>query len=407
MKLIKNIFLVFGLSMVLFGCEPEGPTIDDHYLNYPIPEFEKVTKDYLVGVEYLFSVSSYGSNETVIELFSSPPVVGRYTSVFNMNADSTERILDVHLRWINEAKIDYVLLSARPKYMSANPPEIGMPLDTNYVSSFTSDSLSIEKVKASPTIGSLKFALKYDFGTTLLGAEAPSKRDSSMVIEKKMTGSITAEEAMIKDFVECLSVFYNDSRMMKVNGKPLIYIPNAYRLYSANAVAFFAKLRKAVKDATGTELYIVGQQERWSPPARYEYLLKNTVDAIYHSRYVEIDVNDFNRVYTFHPLVDQNWKYSKNWFNNWGTEYVPNISPGWNANLGNTNSISPYYMPYLPRSEEFFNKYCTVAKWNADANNLILVSSWNYWHYDSQIEPAVKYGTAYLDILKKQFKVNP
>lgn len=402
-------YLLVGLScaVIFTACQPEGPTIDDHYLNYPVPEFQSVTKDYAVGVEYLYSVSGYGSNETVIELFSSPPVVGRYTSVFNMNADSTERILDMHLRWINEAKIDYLLLSCRPKYMTLTPPSVGLALDTNFVSPFTSDSTNIERVKASPTVGNLKFALKYDFGTTLLGAEAPSKRDSSMIVEKKMAGTITAADAMIKDFVECLSVFYNDSRMMKVEGKPLIYIPNAYRMYSGDAITFFKRLRKAVKDATGFELFIVGQQERWSPPARYEYLLKNTVDAIYHSRYVEIDVNDFNRVYAFHPLVDQNWKYSKNWFNAWGTQYVPNISPAWNANLGNTNAISPYYLPYLPRTEEFFNKFCTVAKWNADASNLILISSWNYWHYDSQIEPSVQYGTAYLDIVKKQFKMNP
>lgn len=407
MRHLKYFIFGIGFAFLFSACQPEGPSIDDHYLNYPVPEFQTVTKNYAVGVEYLYGVSSYGSSEEVIELFSSPPVVGSYTSVFNMNADSTEIILDVHLRWINQAKIDYLLLSCRPKYMTATPPSVGLANDTNFVSLFTTDSTNIERVKASPEIGELKFALKYEFGTTLLGTEAPSKRDSSMIVENKMAGDITAEEAMIKDFVECLSSFYNDSRMMKVDGKPLIYIPNAYRLYSGNAIAFFAKLRKAVKDATGHELFIVGQQERWSPPARFEYLLKNTVDAIYHARYVEIDVNDFNRVYAFHPLVDQNWKYSKNWFNGWGTQYVPNISPAWNANLGNTNAISPYYLPYLPRTEEFFNKYCTVAKWNADVSNLVLISSWNFWHYDSQIEPSENYGTAYLDIIKKQFKINP
>lgn len=396
MKQLKYILTGIGIALLFWACQPDGPTIDDHFLNYPIPEFQTVTHDYVVGVEYLYSVSSYGSNDQVINLFATPPVVGRYTSVFNMNTDSTERILDIHLRWINQAKIDYVLVSCGPKYMTAVPP----------VTTFSSDSTNLQKLLASPEIGNLKFALKYDFGTTLLGGVAPSKKDSSMIIEKKMTGSITAADAMIKDFVQCLSVFYNNDRMLKVDGKPVIYIPNAYQLYSGNAIAFYARLRQAVKQATGFELFIIGQQERWSPPARYEYLLKKTVDAIYHARYAEIDVNDFNRVYEFHPLVDQNWKYSKNWFNAWGTEYVPNISPGWNANLGNTNPISPYYMPYNANNQTFFNKFCTVAKWNADKHNLVLISSWNYWQYDSQIEPSVGYGTVYLDLVKKQFKVN-
>ena len=397
MKQLKYYFTGIGIAVLFAACQPDGPTIEDHFLNYPIPEFQTVTHDYLVGVEYLYTVSSYGSSDKVISIFATPPVVGRYTSVFNMNSDSTERILDIHLRWINQAKIDYVLLSCGPKYMSALPPS----------TSFSNDSTNIEKVITSPEIGNLKFALKYDFGTTLLGLIAASAKDSSMIIEKKMTGTITAADAMIKDFVECLSKFYSYDRMLKVDGKPVIYIANAYHLFSGNAIAFYARLRLAVKQATGYDLFIIGQQERWSPPARYEYLLKNTVDAIYHARYAEIDVNDFNRVYEFHPLVDQNWKYSKNWFNAWGTEYVPNISPGWNQNLGNENPISPYYLPYNANSQTFFNKFCTVAKWNADKHNMVLISSWNYWLYDSQIEPSVGYGTAYLDIVKKQFKVNP
>lgn len=393
-----NYYLIgIGMTALFAACQPDGPTIDDHFLNYPIPEFQDVTEDYLVGLDYLYNVSSYGSSEKVMEIFTTPPVVGRYTSVFNMTADSTERILDAHLRWINEAKIDYLLLVCHPKYMSALPPS----------TSYTTDSSNLETVLASPEIGDLKFALNFDFGTTLLGTEAPSTKDSSMILEKKMTGTLKAADAMIKDFSECLSVFYANERMLKIDGKPVIYITNAYRLYCGDAIAFYTRLRQAVKLVTGFDLYIVGQQERWSPPARYEYLLKNTVDAIYHARYAEIDVNDFNRVYTFHPLVDQNWKYSKNWFNAWGTDYVPNISPAWNANLGSENTISPYYLPYIPRSEAFFNKFCTVAKWNADQHRMVLISSWNYWLYDSQIEPSEGYGTTFLDIVKKQFKVNP
>ncbi|MGE5457058.1 MAG: hypothetical protein ACM3RX_01755, partial [Methanococcaceae archaeon] len=313
------------------ACQQEGPAIEDHFLNYPIPEFQTVTHDYLVGIEYLYNVTSYGSSDKVIQIFATPPLVGRYASVFDMNAANTERILDVHLRWINQAKIDYVLLSCGPKYMTALPPG----------TAFSIDSTHVRDVIASPEIGDVKFALKYDFGTTLLGVVAPSFSDSSMIVENKITGSINAADAMIKDFVECLSVFYDNDRMLMVDGKPVIYIQNAYRLYSRNSIAFYKRLRQEVKQATGFDLFIVGQQERWSPPARWEFTLKNTVDAIYHSRYAEIDVNDFNRVYEFHPLTDQNWKYSKNWFNEWGTEYVPNISPGWNANLGSENPISP------------------------------------------------------------------
>src|SRR5450759_3297445 len=166
MKQLKYYLTGIGIAVLFAACQPDGPTIEDHFLNYPIPEFQTVTHDYLVGVEYLYTVSSYGSSDKVISIFATPPVVGRYTSVFNMNSDSTERILDIHLRWINQAKIDYVLLSCGPKYMSALPPS----------TSFSNDSTNIEKVITSPEIGNLKFALKYDFGTTLLGLVAASAK---------------------------------------------------------------------------------------------------------------------------------------------------------------------------------------------------------------------------------------
>ncbi|MDO9155034.1 MAG: hypothetical protein Q7U47_15220, partial [Paludibacter sp.] len=113
MRHLKYFIFGFGFSLLFAGCQPDGPTIEEHYLSYPIPEFQAPTKNYAVGLDYLYSVTSYGSNETVFEIFSSPPVVGRYASVFDMSADNSEPILDKHLRWINEAKIDYLLLSCR------------------------------------------------------------------------------------------------------------------------------------------------------------------------------------------------------------------------------------------------------------------------------------------------------
>ena len=61
----------------------------------------------------------------------------------------------------------------------------------------------------------------------------------------------------------------------------------------------------------GKEVYLVGQQEKWSPPLRFEHRFKGAVDAIYHDNYLGIATNDLTRLYKFNQVTDQAWQYSK------------------------------------------------------------------------------------------------
>jgi len=124
---------------------------------------------------------------------------------------------------------------------------------------------------------------------------------------------------------------------------------------------------------------------------------------VYHQSFSS-QLNDWDRWYLLPQAMDQNWKYSKEWYKtNIGVDYVPNITPAYNWKILQPTSANPNY----PRTDAgaMYKKLCNVAKMNASSTTrLILIDSWNKWDEDMQLEPAVSYGESYLTITKQQFK---
>lgn len=378
--------LIIGCFIACFAfvaCEKEhGPSIDDHFLNYEIQDVP-VDQDYLVGVEYRFT-ATYG-NARYKALFAKTPVLGEYTNIRNAVPNSNVLVVDSHLVMMNRAKIDFVMVTIRSGSTAA--------------SSYNSDTAYVNRILSSPFLGNVKIAIAYDFGGLGLGSVVPTPADSSMIIEKRPN----ALDNYIRDYTTFFAPYFDHPNYMKVGGKNLIFLKNAYRLWAKDNPAVTRQLKDALR-AQGKEIFLVGEQENWSPPQRYEHRFRNAVDGIYHANFLSIATNDLTRLYQFHQVTDQNWKYSKKMFNDWGVEYVPQIGPSRNSNLNSPNAISPYYNPYFEKDSTFFVKYCNVGKANADLSRLIILESWNYWTYDAQIEPAIEYGDRYLTILRQQFK---
>jgi len=383
MRSILFIFIIFGIGFTIVSCEKEhGPSIDDHFLNYEIVDVP-VSEDYLIGVDYRFT-ATYG-NAMYKSLFAKTPILGEYSNIRSAIPNSTALVVDSHLVWMNRAKIDYVILTIRSGSTAA--------------SSFRSDTSYVNSILSSPFLGNVKIAFAYDFGGLSLGSVVPSPADSSMIIEYKPN----ALNNYISDYTTYMSPYFDHPSYMKVGNKNLVFLRNAYRLWAKDNPGVTLRLRQALQ-AQGKEIFLVGEQETWSPPQRYEHRFRNAVDAIYHANFLAIATNDLTRLYQFHQVTDQNWSYSKRMFNSWDVQYVPNIGPSRNSNLSSPNAISPYYNPYFEKDSTFFVKFCNVGKLNADKNRLIIIEAWNLWNTDSQIEPAREYGDRYLKILRQQFK---
>lgn len=363
----KIVFYISLAAVVLTSCTKteDAPTAEDNILNYEIPEVP-VTENYVVGAFY-YNFGTFNAN------IKEVPVVGTYAMP---NGLVPQAVISKHIEQAMGGGLDYFLFQFRSVSRDLN--------------NFRSDSTLVKSFLDANT-ANMKFALAYNFnsGTYGISTTAPLENDATKL------------EQFFQDILKMAPVMGN-ANYMKAGGKTLLYIMNAQTMFSNNNPAIYATLRSRLS-ALGFQMYIVGMQDRWTPPARYPFRYQNCVDAIYHQSFSS-QLNDWDRWYLLPQAMDQNWKYSKKWWaDNINVDYVPNITPAYNWKITQPTSANPNY----PRTDDgaVFKKLCNVAKLNASsATRLVLIDSWNKWDEDMQLEPAQSYGTKYLDIVKQQFK---
>lgn len=357
--------LIYAAMISLAACsKDDGPKAEDHFLNYEIPEVP-VTENFTVGAFY-YELGSFNAN------IKEEPVVGKYTMP---NGVVQPAVMTKHLEYATKAGIDYFLFSSR----SALRDNGAYKRDSTIIKSYLDNSAA----------SAVKFAVTYNLnnGTYGISATAP------------LEGDALKQEQFFQDF-ERLAYLFSSPQYMEVNGKKLLYISNAQNLFSNNNKAIYATLRARLK-AKGFDVYIVGMQDRWTPPARYFFRYQDCVDAIYHQNFRP---DAYDRFYLLPQMINENWKYSKKYYKeNWNVDYVANVFPAYSWLISTPTSLNPN----VERKDNgaLFKKMCNVAKMNASTTNkLILIDSFNKWDEDLQIEPAKSYGDLYLDIVRTQFK---
>lgn len=367
MKNCKLSFLIIPAIIFLNSCvkKDNAPTAESNVLAYTIKEIP-VTQDYTVGAFYY----NFGTfNAAITEV----PSVGKYAMANGIVAPA---VMAKHIEYAGKGGIDYFLFQFRSASRDLN--------------NYRSDS-TVVKSFLDVNTANMKFGLAYNFnsGTYGISTTAPLENDAVKL------------EQFFQDIQRVAPLFAN-ANYQKANGKILLYIMNAQTLFSNNNSAIYTTLRSRLS-ALGFQMYIVGMQDRWTPPARYPFRYQNSVDAVYHQSFSS-QVNDWDRWYLLPQAMDQNWLYSKKWFmDNIGVDYVPNITPAYNWKITQPTSSNPNYS--RTDGGAIYKQLCNVAKMNASSTTrLILIDSWNKWDEDMQLEPAVSYGESYLTITKQQFK---
>jgi hypothetical protein len=289
----------------------------------------------------------------------------------------TPNVMSQHIAQAATAGVDYFIFS----YRSANKDANNWKLDSTLIRGF---------INANTT--GMKFALQYNFSNTSysISTTAPLEKDATKLNQ------------FFNDITRTAAPYMNDPNYMKVGGKTLLLIQNAQLLFSNNNKTIYDTLRSRLS-ALGFTMYIVGMQDRWTPPARYPFRYTGCVDAIYHQCF-STQLTSWDRWYVLPQAIDQNWEYSRKYFaDSMHVSYVPNISPAYNWLITSPGSLNPSY----PRTDSgtMYKQLCNVAKMNADnTTRLVFIDSWNSWADDSQLEPATGYQNRYLDITKKEFK---
>lgn len=379
---------IFGLILVLstlYSCKKwpflknnQGPSPSSSILAYNINEIF-VTKDYTVGAFYY-------DNSTFNTSVKRVPVVGDY----NMpNGAISPAIMATHITQAGRAGIDYFLFA----YRSPTKDNTNWLHDSTLVQTFVNVNTT------------MKFALAYSLNSGALGISNANPLENNP----------TALNNFLADFQRAAAAFMNNSAYMKVNGKTLLYIEAAENMYSNNNIAIYDSIRTRLS-AMGFEMYLVGMQDPWTPPARYIDRFEGCVDAIYHNSLSgNVGLTQWDRWYLLPQTMDQNWEYSRAYFRDsmGGINYIPDISPACDPTITTPGSTNPIY----PRTDSgaMFRQLCNVAKMNADTGatgiRMVLIDSWNQWQYDMQLEPdtvntfgLAPYRESYLDIVRQEFK---
>ncbi len=238
----------------------------------------------------------------------------------------------------------------------------------------------------------------------------------------------------MKDFTDVSNVesdinymtenYFNHPNYYKIDGRPVLFI-YLTRVLSRNGVLENTMniMRNAAGNA-GFEIYIVGDQAFGQPPSSSDKIA--LLDAITN---YDVYGSSGGKMYATQEKVDDYYSAQAGWrsmAHSVDVSFVPNTAPGYN-DKGVRDGHEPLSRKLTEDAEfgSLFEAMLTEALTITDeeTGNLFMITSWNEWHEDTQIEPVTVapatnkdnsssgqdytagveyegYGLRYLDILK-------
>jgi hypothetical protein len=336
-----------------------------------IRQFENIAKtdNLLIGAHYFawYATNSWvrdGRNTTV-----HTPLLGRYTS-------EDPLIFDKHIDWATGHGIDFFII------------EWASPND------WTSKNLKDNILKNSQLLnsGQIKFCITYDLdanselGRLLKTNDGKGNNWFNYGFDMNNNYNV---RIFLEDF-SYFSQFFEHPQYLKIDSKPAVFIYGAMKLRNAESV--ISKVREKYSP------FLVGQLVAWYPQGEIENRivpLFPLFDGVY--AYNMVGGNP-GKGEDFIDYVAQQFSIFKEISERYSKFFIPHVEPGYNDSA----IRNPYLI--IERSPQFFKKYCQMSLRFLDPKlRMILVTSFNEWHEDQQIEPAIDYKDdpfIYLQIIK-------
>lgn len=446
MKLYQKITLFSLVALTFTACDKnDGPDVKDNFLNFDIPKVP-VTSDYPVGV-YYFNPGTTGQDPVRYGRLSEPsdylankagPYVDLQLGNYAINQDTaqiTDEMIDVvqqHVDWCINGGVDFFIMPAlRAQRDSVAPNCINQDYRFyDLVLGKNPSNVNIGGSGKRVNMKSLKFVMTinmedpicqtqlptYNADGTSAGANTATlsntvlleDNNSIVIVSKDAVGNVVktyTRTEMFAEFFKSLTRYFKDERYFRIDGKPLVVLQSAQRLYAADSNTIYAMLRQAVRDYAGEEMFMVAQQDAWSPPARYEAFFKNNVDAVTHRNMY--NQGDFSRATMLHQFIFLNWEYSREWFrNNWNaTDYIPTGGVAYNKYVDN----GQFDAPVVNFDGDNFREMCNLMKSQSGNCRVMFFDSFNQIQYSSFLEPTKEdygngFGTRFLNIIREEFK---
>lgn len=228
-----------------------------------------------------------------------------------------------------------------------------------------------------------------------------------------ITQAYPSEDDYIKHFMSILQAF-KDDRYIKIDGKPLFLI---YKPNSIPCVESFIELWNKLAILNGFPgIYFVAHHtsKKDSNNESYEAFAKRMISQGFNainfmrlkgfienrSKIIQTYFNTIRHL-RYKPLVYPYPKASKYFTNKIDSEYnvIPTIISGWDNTPRYPNGI--ILKDYTP---EAFNNHikevCALIKNKPPKNQIVFLKSWNEWAEGNYIEPDLKWGHAFLEVIR-------
>ncbi|MDU1904882.1 MAG: glycoside hydrolase family 99-like domain-containing protein [Dysgonomonas sp.] len=230
----------------------------------------------------------------------------------------------------------------------------------------------------------------------------------NMLIEQLYPGVLDYTD----HFYEVLPAF-KDRRYIQIEGKPVFMI---YKPLAHPDIEIFIETWQGLAKKNGLEgIYFLGHNN--DPNNQVDQILQlgfnavNTVrlhDFMYKRRSFAQKIQDkFNKTFRNIPYVYP-YKLTSKYFIDEDVDSRENVFPsiisGWDhtPRSGKEGVVMQNMTPEL--FGEHVKKVMSVISQKQHKNRVVIIKSWNEWAEGNYLEPDLKYGTAFLDVLKKNIE---
>lgn len=286
---------------------------------------------------------------------SQLPYLGQYD---NNSIDVSKQ----HIKWAKDYGVDYFLMSWWGQ------------------DSGTDETLRNSFLKAD-NIADIKFGILYET-TSRLGKP---------VLDK--IAITPASEAVFKsDMAYLARTYFNHPSYLKSEGKPVIFVYLS-RCFTGDYESMIKNTREYIKKSFGIDLFIIGDQIYWGGILTSESLSPYDATTLYNPHGPSI-AGDYPAANKLEEKVENLYNYSMEENLNNNIHFIPNAIPGFNdrgVRLKDNHSAIPREMNKGEEGKETtLSTFLDISyKYKDPILNTILITSWNEWFEDSQIEPTI------------------
>ena len=220
--------------------------------------------------------------------------------------------------------------------------------------------------------------------------------------------------------------YFDHPNYYRIDGRPVLFVYVTRVLEEIGVLTEILLQMRAVAGSLGHNVYIVGDHAFASAPEDNEWFPAFLyLDAV--SNYDMYGAMGGQGGYAGNNGVAKYFRDQKEWRDQAhqnGCAFIPGISPGYNDRGVRMNADHKPLSRKLTANRDFGTLFRAVTKEarkivDVSTSNLMIVNSFNEWHEDTQIEPAIGdttnvpfdhtqglhyegYGTRYLDILREE-----